>query len=185
MRAGKIGRAAALAAATAVGVAAFATGGASADESTARAADTATIKMVLDGKDVFFKGAGKVAEGGDLKIVNQTNPEDIGPHTFTLVKERLLPVTKQEMKDCEKGELEVCSNVAAAHKVDFETGEVGKPVVDVRQDGWDKPFGKKGDSWFTGSEGDKHKREVTAEAGKTLHYFCVIHPFMQGKIKVK
>lgn len=186
MRAGKIGRAGALAVATAAGVAVFATGGASADEnSAARAPEQATIKMVLDGKDVFFTGAGKVEHGGSLKIVNTTDPEEIGPHTFTLVKERLIPDTKQEMKECERGELEVCNDVMAAHKVNFETFEVGRPSVDAREDGWDKSFGNKGDSWYTGQQGEKHKRNVSAEAGKTLHYFCVIHPFMHGQIKVK
>jgi hypothetical protein len=185
MRAGQIGRAGALAAATAAGVVAFASSGASADETTARANNDATIKIVLDGKEPIFQGANKVARGETLKIVNETSPEDIGPHTFTLVKEKLLPDTKQEMKDCEHLKLEVCQDVAAAHKVDLETFEVNKRIVDRGEKGWDKPFGHKGDTWYVNGEGKENAREVTAKAGETLHYFCIVHPFMQGKIKVK
>jgi hypothetical protein len=187
MRAGKIGRAGALAAVTAVGIAAFATGGASADESgaTARADQDATITIALEGKDLFFKGGKKVSHGANLKIVNKTSPKDVGPHTFTLVKKKLLPDDKQEIKDCEHLKLEVCQDVAAAHKVDLQTFEVNKRIVDRGEKGWDKPFGHKGDTWFVNGEGKSNEREVSAKAGTTLHYFCIVHPFMQGKVKVK
>ena len=141
--------------------------------------------MALDGKNLVFQGDQKVSQGAKLQIVNATDPEKVGPHTFTLIKERLLPQTKEEMKHCEKSKLKVCANIAKAHKVNFETGEIGRPNVDAREQGWDKAFGKRGDSWFTFEEGGEVERKVTAEAGKTLTYFCVIHPFMQGQIKVK
>ena len=48
-----------------------------------------------------------------------------------------------------------------------------------------KSFGKKGDSWFTPDKGTKQSRKVSAKAGKTLYFFCAVHPFMQGKIKVE
>ena len=61
---------------------------------------------------------------------------------------------------------------------------MGRPVVDSGKTGWDKSFGKKGDSWFAEAKGDKHSRKVTAKVGTTLTYFCAIHPNMVGKIKV-
>src|SRR6185503_5092137 len=115
---------------------------------------------------------------------NKTSPSKVGPHTFTLIKQNRLPSTKQEVKDCEKLKLAVCVNAFKAHEVDPNTFEVNRPNVEVGKKGWDKSFGKTGDSWFTGAAGDHNTRKVSANDGKTLYYFCLVHPFMQGKVKV-
>ncbi len=187
MRIAHLRRAGALTAVTAVGVIGFATvGGASAkpaqkaDEGTA-----ATITMAADGKNLMFTGPRKVSSGSQLTIVNATDPSKVGPHTFTLVKKKNLPEGKQEIKDCAKFKTPLCVQIAKDHKVNLETGAVGKPVVDVRKKGWDKGYGKSGDSWVAQTEGDTNKRVVSAKPGTTLYYFCDVHPFMQGKLKVK
>jgi plastocyanin len=64
--------------------------------------------------------------------------------------------------------------------------KIHKPKVDVGKTGWDKSFGKTGDSWFTGEKrkGTKNTRKVSAAVGTTLYFMCAVHPGMQGKIKV-
>ncbi len=38
--------------------------------------------------------------GVDLQIVNKTDPNKIGPHTFTLVAKSELPRGRDELKKC-------------------------------------------------------------------------------------
>jgi hypothetical protein len=52
---------------------------------------------------------------------------------------------------------------------------VGGPGLDAR-----------GDSLLFGGPFDQAvEAQVTAPAGTTLYYLCVIHPWMQGSIKVR
>lgn len=143
------------------------------------------IRMEASKKDLFFKGPSTIERGTDLQIVNDSNPRKVGPHTFTVVKRKFLPGSKQEMKQCEKGK-GVCGQVAAAHQYDPATNKVNRPTVEVGKSGWDKAFTDKkiGDSWYTEKKGAKQTRTVKAKAGTKLFYVCVVHPFMQGKIKV-
>jgi plastocyanin len=189
MRTAHLRRAGALTAVTAVGVIGFATvGGASAkpvnkaDDETA-----ATITMAVDGKNLVFQGPRSVDSGSQLKIVNATDPSKVGPHTFTLVDKSDLPKDKQSIKDCEKLKSDFCAGIVKDHKVNLKTGKIGRPSLDTGKKGWDTPYteDEKGDSWVAQAEGDTQKREVSAKPGTTLYYFCLVHPFMQGKIKVK
>ena len=43
------------------------------------------IKMEKKGKDLFFTAPETVEAGTNLKIKNNTNPKQVGPHTFSLV----------------------------------------------------------------------------------------------------
>jgi hypothetical protein len=160
-------------------------GGAAADEAAKRA--TAKITMEKNGNRLFFDGPATVEKGDKLKVENLTNPRRVGPHTFSLVKKGALPTSKNQIKRCASGELPVCLKVFKAHEVDFETFEVGKPDVENGKQGWDAAFGsrKAGDSWYTEKKGEKDTRKVSARSGKTLRFFCVVHPDMQGKIKVE
>lgn len=177
-----------------VAIAALGTGGMAAmsasasDPAKARSGPVAKIKMEASGKgrntELFFTGPKEVEKGTKLEIVNKTNPGKVGPHTFSLVKQNRLPDTKKEIKACEKLELAVCVNGAKAHEVDLMTFEVNRPKVEVGKKGWDQSFGKIGDSWYTETPNEHNTREVSANDGKTLYYFCLVHPFMQGKIKV-
>jgi hypothetical protein len=157
-------------------------GGAAADEAGKRAA--ATITMEKNGRELFFDGPRTVAKGEKLKVENLTNPRRVGPHTFSLVKKGALPKGNNESRRCVDFTLKVCRNIVEAHRFDPETFEVGKPIVGGKK--WDKLFGNraKGDSWYTEKKGNKDTRKVTADVGDKLFYFCVVHPEMQGRIKV-
>jgi hypothetical protein len=143
-----------------------------------------TIQMRNVGKKkVFFKGPKTISRGAKLTVENASNPQKIGPHTFTLVKAGLRPKTLKDQKACGKLELPVCARAAKAHK--FEPPEtINKPDVEAGRKGWDKSFGKKGDTWFTPQKGATETRKVTAPVGTTLTYFCLVHPNMHGTLKV-
>ena len=175
------GAAAGLAALTIIGVG----GGASAAPTHSKA-KVATIDMLRDGKDLFFEGPKTVASGAQLKIKNLTNPRQVGPHTFSLVRKSDLPRTGKQIKACAKDFEGICGAIVEWHDVDVDTGEVGENPVEVGKQGWDRQgsLKRKGDSWVSEKKNQSFKREVTAPPGKTLHFICAVHPFMQGKIKV-
>jgi hypothetical protein len=174
-------RAGALAAIAAIGATGLVSAGAASGKA---ATDTATIDIVMDGKEPVFQGPLKISSGTDLTILNSTSPKQIGPHSFTLVDKSELPKTRQEVKDCFKFKNPFCVNIFQKHKVNFQKETVGKPSLEFGKDGWDKSFGNKGDSWITLAQDESETRVLSAKPGTTLYYMCVIHPFMQGKIKV-
>jgi hypothetical protein len=161
------------------------TGSASAEQ--AQAAKTAKLKMAIKGDKLDFFGPESVEKGQKLKIVNKTRVTEVGPHTFTLVDPKLVDSAK-ERKRCERFRSKLCQNILEAHRVgpppDFP---VGKPNVHKGKKGWDKEFTKtkKGDSWFTDQRGASETRRVSADVGDTIGYFCVVHPFMRGKLEVE
>lgn len=171
----------------AVGAAAVAfTASAAADQERPTAGEDTTLKMKVDGRDLDFFGGKTVGAGDKLTIVNKTDPMEVGPHSFTLIKPSLMDEAK-ERKACERFESRVCQNILEAHQVgpppDFP---IGKPNVGVGDHGWDVEFTnkKKGDSWITQEKGEKEVRRVRAGEGDTLGYFCIVHPFMRGKLEV-
>jgi plastocyanin len=144
----------------------------------------ATVKMVLKGKIPKFTGDKTVSKGGTLTIVNTTKVQAIGPHTLTLVKPGKVPEGKAAIKACSEDLADICGVVAKAHKVNTKTFAVGKPLVDVGKKGWDKSFGKKGDTYYTETKGEKYTAKVTAKVGTTLTYMCIVHANMTGTLKV-
>lgn len=171
---------AALAALTVVGA------GTSATASDSQKAHATVIKMKQDGKDLFFEGPESVAAGDVLKIKNVTDPTKVGPHTFSLVRKKDIPTENSDIKDCGKKFAAICGAIIEWHEVNLETGEVGVNPVEVGGEGWDLEgtLSHKGDSWVAEKDGQTFKQKVTAESGETLHYFCAVHPFMAGEIKV-
>ena len=153
----------------------------------AKASDTAVVKMVQDGKDLFFEYPETVEPGQVLKIKNTTDPRKVGPHTFSLVQRSTLPKSEDDIKACEKKLKGICGAVVKWHQVDLQTGDIGRNPVEAGKKGWDEQGNLKhrGDSWASEAEGSSFKQKVTAEAGKTIHFFCAVHPFMQGKIRVE
>lgn len=141
-----------------------------------------TIQIVMKGKRPVFKGPGSISAGAKLTIINKTSPGKIGPHTFSLVQKSRLPKNRKQFKACGNLKL-ICGDIAKAHKF-APPQTINKPNVDVGKKGWDKSFGKTGDTWFTPAKGTKETRVVTAKPGTTLYFMCAVHPFMQGKIKV-
>ncbi len=145
-----------------------------------------TIKMVFADGPPQFEGPQRVFAGQGLRILNQTEPQEIGPHTFSLVDEGALPTTNGENRRCSNLEFDTCEQVGEAHNVS-RTFNVRRRSVDRGAPGWDKPFTSdtQGDTWFTDIKRESETRAVTAEPGTTLYYFCVIHPdTMRGSIRV-
>ena len=157
-------------AAGAAGLALIAAGGAAAVSAsgadTAAAPTTAVVKQkagtefkpnrYIKDKLRFNKDVYTVQSGGTLRVVN-TQPNE-GPHTVSIVKKKDLPTSF----NCP-----VCNKLGEAHGAD--------------------PNGNKpGDSGLTGdNKGDSFEVPVTAPAGKTLHFMCIVHPWMQAKLKVE
>ena len=174
------------AAATISGSAIFAVGGASA--TTQAKAGATVITMERDGRELFFDGPATVAAGDVLKVKNKTNPQQVGPHTFSLVRADTRPDLDDNdaLKACGHKLKGICGAIARWHKVDFEAEEVGRIKVDAGKKGWslEGDLKRTGDSWFAFGRGTSNKRKVSADPGETLTFVCAIHPEMQGEIAV-
>lgn len=103
------------------------------------------------------------------------------PHTITIVDREVLPVDFATAYIClwDKRILGVdgpCLQFMDAH------GGVPPitPVVNVGPNGLDAP----GDSIFL-PPNSSVSAQVTAGPGSVLHYMCIIHPWMQGKITIE
>jgi len=145
-----------------------------------------TIEIKLEGKKMAFFGPGTVHEGEELRIVNKTNPRQVGPHTFSLVEKGLLPKTAKQRQTCfTPGH--ICLSIAEWHHFNPKTETIGKVEVEAGPLGWSTmgSVKKEGDSWFSGEKpGGETDRKVTAKAGTTLYFMCAVHPWMQGSVKV-
>lgn len=109
-----------------------------------------------------------VSSGERVRVRDRSTDE--APHTLSLVKRRQLP----RSFNCP-----ACRAIEASHEINDETGEPGKPLVNVGAAGFNRP----GDSIVI-NPGGRVSFDVTADAGKTLYYLCIIHPWMQGRINV-
>lgn len=126
-----------------------------------------------------------VKSGSVVTLENRAKTQD--PHTISFTEKRYLPT--------EDFEIPVNDQLLAAHQVD-PTNEEAPPGVFVVDNGVAVPAGgmleadtpftptSAGDSAFIAPGQKEFKFKVTADAGTTLHFFCAIHPWMQGKIKV-
>ena len=166
----------------------LASGAAGAAETPAPATGKSVIDMVLKGKKLAFEGPESVYAGEQLEIVNETNPHQVGPHTFSLVEKGTLPKSKSAQKSCfTPGH--ICMSIAKWHGFNPKTEKITVNPVEAGPKGWSTAgnnSGKKGDSWFTGEakKGTHFSEEVTAKAGTTLYFVCAVHPWMQGSVKV-
>jgi hypothetical protein len=144
---------------------------------------TITVREVA-GK-LRFVGPPTVASGDELEIVDQTNPQKVGPITFSLVGPGYLPKTKPAQARCfTPGH--ICWSIAEWQGVHGE----GVPTINPAEagaPGWDTPgtTSMAGDSWYSGTEaGGRFGQEVTARAGRRLWFMDAIHPWLRGTIKV-
>jgi plastocyanin len=125
-----------------------------------------------------------VKSGSTVKLVNKSKlPE---PHTITFVKKQFLPTSF---------DVAVNDKLLEAHQVD-PNNEEAPPGVLVVDNGAAVPEGgtlnvdtgftpdTAGDSAFIAPGQKSFSFKVTADKGSRLFYFCAIHPWMQGKIKV-
>jgi hypothetical protein len=144
-----------------------------------------TIEIKVEGKKMNFFGPSTVHEGEELRVVNDTKPSQVGPHTFSLVTKGSLPKTAKARKSCFTPE-HICLSIAKWHHFNPKTEKVGKADVEVGPEGWSTMGSVKaeGDSWFTEKAGGTTEEKVTAKAGTTLYFICAVHPWMQGSVKV-
>ena len=138
--------------------------------------------------DVRFKPAAvAVKSGATVKVVDKGT--DPAPHTISFIKKSLLP-TGFEFEGSDP-----FNTLLTAHAANPETGDVGffqvndgvgvpndqAGVLEVNSLG---DASSAGDSQFM-APGAGTTLKVTAAKGSTLPFYCAIHAWMQGKIKVK
>ncbi|HEV7615847.1 MAG TPA: hypothetical protein VGO36_06425 [Solirubrobacterales bacterium] len=172
------------AAATALALAAFGPGLASAAVAPTGTTDTISMEEVKGA--LKFVAPATVQQGDELEILNNTDPKKVGPHTFSLVTQGSLPKTPSARKSCFTPK-HICMSIAKWHGFNPKTEQITINPVKAGPAGW-STLGdntKTGDSWFTGEKkkGTSFTQLVTAEPG-TIYFVCAIHPWMQGKTTV-
>jgi hypothetical protein len=143
-----------------------------------------TLEIKMEGKKMDFFGPATVHEGEMLRVVDDTMPSMVGPHTFSLVTKGSLPKTAKQRKECfTPGK--ICMGIAKWYGLKGEENPK-EPLVEAGAEGWDTmgTVTKKGDSYFFGKKGASIEQVVSAKAGTTLYFMCAVHAFMQGSIKV-
>lgn len=126
----------------------------------------------------FKKDVYEIKSGGTLVLKDRTGDG----HTLSLARRSSLPRTRKQLDNCFEGGL--CATIAGPHQ--FPEGESqgppvpAKPVVDP--DG--KGLNRAGDSIYVAARRSV-RIKVGAKRGRTLRFLCIIHPWMQSKIKVK
>ena len=144
--------------------------------------------MSLTKGKLKFAGPSSVTVGDQLEIVNETNPKQVGPHTFSLVTQGSLPKTPKARKSCFTPK-HICLAIAKWHGFNPKSERITVNPAKAGPEGWStagNATGKKGDSWFSGEKKGGHfAQEVTAAPGSTLYYLCAVHPWMQGKVAVE
>ncbi len=147
---------------------------------------TDTISIVEVKGALKFVAPASVQQGDDLKVINETDPHKVGPHTFSLVTQGSLPKTPGARKSCFTPK-HICMSIAKWHGFNPKTEKITVNPTKAGPEGWSTAGSntKTGDSWFTGEKkpGTSLTQQVTAEAG-TLYFMCAIHPWMQGKVTV-
>lgn len=146
-------------------------------------ANTVFIKAGKGG--LRFEAPKTIVAGEELEVLNQTNPKQVGPHTFSLVTKGSIPKTPNARRNCFTPK-HICMSIAHWHGVKGN-GPVKVNPVDAGAEGWDTlgSLTKKGDSWFTGEKpGASITEKVSAAAGTTIYFMCAIHPWMHGSIEV-
>lgn len=149
--------------------------------------NTDQIKIELTKGKLKFVAPETVEYGDQLEIVNETNPKQVGPHTFSLVTKGSIPKTPNARKNCFTPK-HICMAIAKWHGFDPKTEKITQNPAKAGLEGWStmgNATGKKGDSWFTGEKkGASITQQVTALPGTTLYFQCAVHPWMHGKVTV-
>ncbi len=148
---------------------------------------TDVIKIELTKGKLKFTAPETVGYGDQLEIENETNPKQVGPHTFSLVTKGSVPKTGNQRKNCFTPK-HICLAIAKWHGLNPKTEKISINPAKAGPAGWSTAgdaTGKKGDSWFTGEKpGGKITQQVTAAPGTTLYFMCAIHPWMHGQVTV-
>ncbi len=144
-----------------------------------------TVYMKAGKGGLRFEAPKTIVSGEELEVLNQTNPKQVGPHTFSLVTKGSIPKTPKARQTCFTPH-HICMAIAHWHGTNGK-GPITKNPVKAGAEGWDTlgSVTKTGDSWFTGSKPKTSiVQKVTAAAGTTIYFMCAIHPWMHGSIEV-
>jgi hypothetical protein len=154
---------------------------------TAPAGTTDVIKIELTKGKLKFVAPETVTKGDQLEIVNETNPKQVGPHTFSLVTKGSVPKTAKARQNCFTPK-HICLAIAKWQGFNPKTEELSINPAKAGAAGWSTlgdATGKKGDSWFSGEKKGGHfSQEVSASAPSTLYFMCAVHPWMHGQVTV-
>ena len=144
-------------------------------------------EFIKDNQRFVTPAKNKVKSGATVKIVNRTKDE---PHTMTFTTKQFVP----QSFDVNEA---LMGNLLTAHQADPEsdappgvmTVDDGQPLADGATWEVNSPFtdtSANGDSAFIapGTNGPGSFK-VTADKGSTLYFFCAVHPWMSGKLKVR
>jgi plastocyanin len=184
----------AVAAATTVGIAA--SGVVASAGAAGKAAAPKKNEIVIKGKFVFRAGHSAfdnqrfsprdvaVKSGATVTVRNRSKTKD--PHTLSFVEKKFLPT---DFEPAAAGplfglhQLSEEENVEPVFKIDN-----GAPAADqnapLSVDTLGTPDAP-GDSELIAPGQKTASFKVTAAKGSKLYYFCIFHPWMQGKISVK
>ena len=121
----------------------------------------------------FAPGTITVSPGERVTWIDRDRSQD--PHTVTIVNLRNMPNTIEEVFECE-----ICA-LAGAHLEDPNDPSAG--IATCRVNVGPPGLNTQGDSLLF-LNGQRISGRVNASAGRTLHYFCAIHAWMQGAIRV-
>lgn len=150
-------------------------------------ANTVYIKAGGGGPEggLRFVAPKTIAAGAELEVLNQTNPHQVGPHTFSLVTKGSLPKTGPARKSCFTPK-HICLSIATWHGFNPKTEQITINPAKAGPEGWSTmgSNSKKGDSWFTGEKPKTSITQQVSAAPGTLYFMCAIHPWMQGKVNV-
>jgi hypothetical protein len=125
-------------------------------------------------KDVY-----NVRSGGTLHL--KFNVKDEGPHTFTVLRKRDMPTTARTLFNCK-----ACNKLVKAHGAD--PNSEAPPKFNFLENGVGQNTPPKvdrpGDSAGIGFGPGPVDLKVTAKKGSSLHFICLVHPWMQAVVKV-
>jgi hypothetical protein len=172
---------AALAAVTAVGVG----GAASASPAPKGPAPVAHIKFKGGKKNLRLVVPDKIRAGTTIDVDNLTNPQKVGPHTFSLVTRDSLPHGKDQIKKCGKELKLICGAIAFKWHLFEPPDTINRPVSDVNAEGWDTAGErhKIGDSVVLEDQDETYSAPLSS-GPRTFHYICAVHPFLKGSFEV-
>ena len=175
-----LGALAALAALTVVGAT-------SASASAPQKSGATVIKMERDGKDLFFTGPETVERRHRPEDQEQDQPAP-GRPAHLLARSREGPADDQAARSrpARRSSSGSAARSSSGTTSNLQTGEIGENPVEVGKQGWDRQGNLKRRATPGSAErkGETFTRKVTAKPGKTLHFVCAVHPFMQGEIAV-
>jgi plastocyanin len=121
-----------------------------------------------------------VNSGDVVRWVDRDRSAD-APHTVTIGRRSDLPQNIAQLDACfAPGGL--CAETIEAH----DPGLDEQPPFNIRVNRGGPGLNARGDSLlFAGPFNQAIQGRVTAPAGRTLFYLCVLHPWMQGSIAVQ